>query len=91
VHHLADHGGLLGIFLAEIGARRLEHVEQLGDDRRNTLEMAGPCGPFQHLGGPFNIHIGLIAGRVDDLLRRRPYQIDSLGLQQRAVLVEQTR
>jgi hypothetical protein len=45
--HAADDRELLEILLAEDCDIGLHLIEQLGDDGRDAVEMAGPCGAVQ--------------------------------------------
>ena len=45
-----DYDELLGVLLPEVGAVRLDDVEQLGHDGRHADKMPGPRGPFVEVG-----------------------------------------
>src|SRR5665213_2957827 len=47
VHHLADHGQLLEVLLAEVDPTRSGHNQQLRDDARHAVEMSGSSGALE--------------------------------------------
>src|SRR3954454_15211086 len=65
-HHPAEHRDLLRVLLAEVGAVRLDDIEQLRDDRADAREVARP--PVRALED--------LAEALDDYLRARAVAVD---------------
>src|SRR5215218_796980 len=68
---------LLGVLLAEEGNVRLHHVQQLGDDRRDAVEVAGALGAFERLRERTDGDGRLEAVGVDLLHRRGEQHVDA--------------
>ena len=83
--HLADDHDLLRVLLAEVGVLRADDAEQDGHHGRDAVEVAGPGGALERPGERPDVDDGVEAGRVDLLDRRRPDEVDALGLADREV------
>src|SRR5690606_8047664 len=55
-HHLPNHGELLEVLFAEVGAVRLDDVEELGDDGGDAAEVAGAEGAAQAVGEDVHLY-----------------------------------
>ena len=71
----ADHRELLEILLAEHGDVGPHRQQQLGDDRRDAVEMAGPRLAFPALRHAGDMDRGREAGRIDVVDAGQPQQI----------------
>ncbi len=71
-HQTPDDGKLLKIFLAKQRGIGPHLVEQLGDNRRDAVEMARPCYPVQPLANAGHRNIGCKPGRIHLVGAGRP-------------------
>ena len=62
--HAPDDDKLLGVLLAEIGAVRLDDVEELGDDGGDTYEVARSRCTFMEVGDGAGVDLGVSVGAV---------------------------
>src|SRR5690606_26101128 len=89
--HPPDDRQLLEVLLAE--EREVGHrgAEQLGHDRGDTAEVAGPVGALQAFGELARHDVGLEPGRVDRGLRRGVDGVDAELLAGREVVLDRAR
>ncbi|KEO91079.1 hypothetical protein EH32_01770 [Erythrobacter litoralis] len=84
--HGADDGELLEILLPEKRPVGLDLVEELGDHRRDPVEMSGSGGTAQPLAHPLYRYAGRETGGIHRLDARRPEQRDPFCLEHRRIL-----